>query len=146
MNSSLHLFLGQIFMALTLDINNMFLEVLNLSQIYPITSKVHFVKGLTNYIKYVLNIFSFCQISLFFFSITNPFLFELQSIIQEHEELLWLAGNLKLEVTNYLKDLYGLGGATYPGGGDDDDNDNDDDEEEDLKVTPSYQPRKRRHC
>ena len=27
----LHLFLGQIFMALTLDLNNMFLEVLNLS-------------------------------------------------------------------------------------------------------------------
>ena len=43
-------------MALTLDLNNMFFEVLNLSKIYPITSKVHFVKGLANYIKYVPNI------------------------------------------------------------------------------------------
>ena len=33
----------------------MFLEVLNPSQIYSITSKVHFVKGLANYIKYFLN-------------------------------------------------------------------------------------------
>ena len=33
----------------------MFLEVLNTSQIYPNTSKVCFVKGLANYIKYVLN-------------------------------------------------------------------------------------------
>ena len=33
----------------------MFLEVLNSSYIYLITSKVHFVKRLTNYIKYVLN-------------------------------------------------------------------------------------------
>ena len=42
-------------MTLTLDLNNMFLEVLNSSLIYPITSKVHFVKGLDNYIKYVPN-------------------------------------------------------------------------------------------
>ena len=31
-----------------------------------------------------------------------------------------MAGNLKLEVTNYLRDLYGLGGTAHPGGGDDD--------------------------
>ena len=42
-------------MALTLDLNYMFLEVLNPFLIYPITSKVHFVKGLANYIKYVSN-------------------------------------------------------------------------------------------
>ena len=40
----LQLFLSQIFMALTLDLNNIFLKVLNPSQIYPIKSKVHFVK------------------------------------------------------------------------------------------------------
>ena len=39
-------------MSLILDLNNMFLEVLNLSWIYPITSKVHFVKGLANYRTY----------------------------------------------------------------------------------------------
>ena len=42
-------------MALILGLNNMFLEVLYSSEIYPITSKVHFVKELANYIKYVLN-------------------------------------------------------------------------------------------
>ena len=58
-----------------------------------------------------------------------------------------MAGNLKLEVTNYSKDLYGLRGVSYLGSGDDDDDDDDDgDEEEDSEVTPRYQPRKRRHC
>ena len=83
----------------------------------------------------------FCYLS--FFSITNPSFFELQPTIQEHEELVWLAGNLKQEVTNYLRSLYGLGGAAYSGGGDDDDGGGGD--EEDLGATPSYQPRKRRH-
>ena len=54
---------------------------------------------------------------------------------------MWLVGNLKLEVTNYLRELYGLGGVAYPGGGDDDD----DGEEEDLEATPSYWSRKRWH-
>ena len=44
-----------IFMALILDLNNIFLEVLNTSQIYPNTRKMRFVKGLANYTKYVLN-------------------------------------------------------------------------------------------
>ena len=62
---------------------------------------------------------------------------------------MWLVGNLKLEVTNYLRDLYGPKGAAHSSGGDDDDDDNDDDDddddgEEDLEATPSYQPRKRR--
>ncbi|KAK9997917.1 hypothetical protein SO802_017520 [Lithocarpus litseifolius] len=41
-------------------------------------------------------------------------------IVQDHEELIWLVGNLKLEVTKYSRELYG---------GEDvgDDNDNDDD-------------------
>ena len=38
-------------MALTLDLEIKFLEVLNTSKIYQNTSKVHFVKGLANYIK-----------------------------------------------------------------------------------------------
>ena len=46
--SNLHVFI--------LDLNNMLLEVLNTSYIYPNTSKVRFVKGLANYTKYVLNI------------------------------------------------------------------------------------------
>ena len=52
-----------------------------------------------------------------------------------------LVGNLKLEVTEYSRSLYGLEGTTYPGNYDDDD---DDDGDEDSEVTPSYQPRKRR--
>ena len=43
--------LGQICMASTLDLETKFLEILNTSQIYPNTSKVHFFKGLANYIK-----------------------------------------------------------------------------------------------
>ena len=44
-------------MALTLDLETLFLEAINTSQIYPITSKVHFVKGLANSnLTYVLNI------------------------------------------------------------------------------------------
>jgi len=43
-----------------------------------------------------------------------------------------LAGNLKLEVTQYLKDLYSLGGLAYPGNDDDDD---DDGGGEDSEVT-----------
>ena len=35
-------------MALTLELETLFLEVLNTSSIYPITSKVSFVKGLAN--------------------------------------------------------------------------------------------------
>ena len=52
MNSFLHLFFGSIFMALILDLNNMFFEILNTSQIYPNTSKLRFVKELANYIKW----------------------------------------------------------------------------------------------
>ena len=43
--------LGQTCMASTLDLETKFLEVLNTSQIYQNTSKVHFVKRLVNYIK-----------------------------------------------------------------------------------------------
>ena len=45
---------------------------------------------------------------------------------------MWLVGNLKLEVNNYLRELYGLGGVAYPGGGDNDDNGG---EEEDSEAT-----------
>ena len=55
-----------------------------------------------------------------------------------------LAMNLKLEVTNYLRELYSLGGVAHLGGGDDDDDD-DSGEEENSEATSSYQPRKRQH-
>ena len=55
---------------------------------------------------------------------------------------MWLVGNLKLEVTNYLGDLYGPRGAAHSGGADDDDDD--DSGEEDSEATPNYRPRKRR--
>ena len=38
-----------------------------------------------------------------FIPVSNPSFYELQPTIQEHEELVWLAGNLKLEVTNYSR-------------------------------------------
>ena len=69
--------------------------------------------------------------------VTNPSFFELHPTIQEHEELVWLVGNLKLEVTNYSRNLYGPGGVAYLGSGGDDDDDNRDDEE-DSEATPSY--------
>ena len=44
-------------MALTLELETLFLKALNTSQIYPITSKVRFVKGLANSkLTYVPNI------------------------------------------------------------------------------------------
>ena len=52
-----HLILGQTCMALTLELETSFLEVLNTSQIYQITSKVRFVKELANSnLTYVSNI------------------------------------------------------------------------------------------
>ena len=82
----------------------------------------------------------FFLLSLFFWA-TNPSFFKLQPTIQEHKELVWLAGNLKLKVTNYSRNLYYPRGAAYPGnGGDDDDGGGD---ENDSEATPSYQLRKR---
>ena len=93
--------------------------------------------------------FFFFFLSLFF-SVINPSFFELQPTIQEYEELVWLAKNLKLKVTNYSRSLYGLRGVAYPSsGGDNDDDDGDGGggggDEKDSEATPSYQPRKRRH-
>ena len=53
-----------------------------------------------------------------------------------------MARNLKLEVTNYSRSLYGPRGAAYSSGGDDDDGGGGGDGEEDSKATLSYQPRK----
>ena len=40
-------------------------------------------------------------------------------IIQEPKELVWLARNLKLKVTNYSRKLYSPKGVAYLGSGDD---------------------------
>ena len=50
-----------------------------------------------------------------------------------------MAGTLKLEVTNYSRELYGPRGATHSGGGDDDGGGGEEEE-----ATPSHQPRRRR--
>ena len=55
---------------------------------------------------------------------------------------MWLVGNLKLDVTNYLRELYGLGGVAHPSSGDDVD---DDGEKEDSEATSRYRLRKRQH-
>ena len=59
--------------------------------------------------------------------------------------MVWLAGNLKLEVTNYSRKLCSLGGVAHLSSGDDDDDDDDDGEEEDSEATYNYRLRKRRH-
>ena len=56
----------------------------------------------------------------------------------EPEELVWLARNLKLEVTEYSKQIYGPLEYAYLS---DDDNDDGDD----CEMTPSYQLRKRHY-
>ena len=58
--------------------------------------------------------------------------------------MVWLAGNLKLEVTNYSRKLCSLGGVAHLSSSDDDDDD-DDGEEEDSEATYIYRLRKRRH-
>ena len=71
----------------------------------------------------------------------NSFPFKFQPTIQEHEELVWLARNHKLEVTQYSKDLYGHRGLAYLGDDDDDDDEDDDgdgDGKEDSKATPIH--------
>ena len=55
---------------------------------------------------------------------------------------MWLAGNLKLEVTNYSRKLCSLGGVAHPSSGDDVD---DDGEKEDSEATSRYRLRKRQH-
>ncbi|KAK9996736.1 hypothetical protein SO802_021422 [Lithocarpus litseifolius] len=69
--------------------------------------------------------------------------FKIQPTIQEHEEFVLLAGNLKLELIKYSRQLYG--------GGDDKEDDDDDsggggggDGVGGSKSTPSHQLRKRR--
>ncbi|KAK9998324.1 hypothetical protein SO802_017927 [Lithocarpus litseifolius] len=50
-----------------------------------------------------------------------------------------------LEVTNYSRNLYDLGGAACPSSGGNDDDDDDGGDEKDSEATPNYQSRKRRH-
>ena len=64
-------------MYLTLELETLFLEALNTSYIYPITSKVRFVKGLANSIlTCVPNMIHICPNIIFFFllvlAINNP--------------------------------------------------------------------------
>ncbi|KAK9997968.1 hypothetical protein SO802_017571 [Lithocarpus litseifolius] len=47
------------------------------------------------------------------------------------------AGKVKLEMNEYFRQIYGLGGFPYPG--------DDDDDGGDQEATPSYKLRKRHH-
>ena len=69
--------------------------------------------------------------------------FQIQPITQEHEELVWLAGNLKLEVTEYSRRIYSPKEFAHPSGGDDDDGD--DGGAGGSETTPNYQPWRSRH-
>ena len=134
---TLHISLGRfMFMALTALLGSVQFPVILMSW------AILFLPVHGRWVLHSLCSFSFWHSSLSI-SVTNPSFFELQPTLQEHEELAWLAGNLKLKVTNYSRHLYDPEGAAHPGGGDDDDDDGGD--KEDLEATPSYQPRKRRH-
>ena len=95
----------------------------------------------------VSSFFLLIFLSLSFF-LSAQFLFLLLSLtllssdcspLSKSMRSLWLAKNIELEVTSYLRELYGPRGAAYPSsGGGDDDNDNDGGEEEDSEATPSY--------
>ena len=64
---------------------------------------------------------------------SNNLFFKIQPSVQEHEEHVLLAGNLKLKLTEYSRQLYR--------GGDDEDDDDDDDGSDDaggLESTPSH--------
>ena len=52
---------------------------------------------------------------------SNIVFFSIQPTIQEHEEHVQLVGNLKLQVTEYSRQMYGPRGLAYLGDGDDDD-------------------------
>ena len=59
----------------------------------------------------------------------------------EHEELFWLARNLKLEVTKYSRQLYRPRGYAHLG----DDDYDDDDDGDDPETTSSYRVRERHY-
>ena len=61
--------------------------------------------------------------------------------MEEYEELICLARNLKLKVTEYSRQINIPEGFSHLG--DDDDDDDDDDDGGDPETTPSYQPSKR---
>ena len=67
-------------------------------------------------------------LSLHLNTCSNNLSFKIQPIVQEHEELVLFAGNLKLELIKYSQQLYG--------GGDDDD---DGDGVGGSELTPSHQ-------
>ena len=56
----------------------------------------------------------------------------------EPEELVWLARNLKLEVTKYSEQIYGPLEYAYP-------SDDVSDDGDDREMTSSYRPRKRHY-
>jgi len=64
--------------------------------------------------------------------------------MEEHKELIWLAKNLKLEMTKYSRKIYGPGGFAHPGDDDDDDDGGSGGGGgDDTEMTLSYQLRKR---
>ena len=83
---------------------------------------------------FILILFSFLFLHLN--TCFNNLSSKIQPIIQEHEKLVLLMGNLKLELTEYSWQLYG--------GEDDDDDDDGGDGVGGLESTLSHQLRKRR--
>lgn len=82
----------------------------------------------------VFFIFTLCTFfSAFLRLVLTSSYFQIQCTIEEHKKLVWLVGDLKLEVTEYFKQIYGPDGYAQLG---------DDDDDDDLEVTLSTQLRK----
>ena len=106
-------------------------------------------KAMSSLYPYPLRFLLFISFSFAFFRLVLTLSsLQIQPTIAEHEELVWLVRNLKLEVTRYSRQIYGPGGYTYPNDDDDDDDDaddDDDDDDDDPEATQSSRPRKRHY-
>ena len=84
----------------------------------------------------LLSLFLFLLPLLHHNTCSNSLFFKIQPTVQEHEELVLLARNLKLKLIEYSWQLYG--------GGDDDDDYDDDDGDDDAGGSDSTSSRQQR--
>ena len=66
----------------------------------------------------LLSLFLFLLPLLHHNTCSNSLFFKIQPTVQKHEELVLLAGNLKLKLIEYSRQLYGGGDDDGGGGGD----------------------------
>ena len=74
----------------------------------------HFLKGTSTVSSFPLLALSFLFVSYIPQSLVLTLSsFSIQPTVQEHEELVWLSGNFKLEVTEYCMRIYGPRGFAH---------------------------------